>query len=65
MITIMFDIPDELYESLRQHLETHPDWDSDRFGTVSLALLLLQNGRDEKAIAVTYLNALYGREVEP
>jgi hypothetical protein len=65
MITIMFDIPDELYESLRQHLEAHPDWDSDRFGTVALALLLLQNGRDEKAIAAAYLNALHGREVEP
>jgi hypothetical protein len=29
-VSILTEIPEELHESLKSYLETHPDWDQDR-----------------------------------
>ncbi|MBD1833487.1 DUF2811 domain-containing protein [Trichocoleus sp. FACHB-90] len=43
-ISILAEIPEELHESLKNYLETHPDWDHDRVFAAALSLFLLQNG---------------------
>ncbi|RMF27139.1 MAG: DUF2811 domain-containing protein [Cyanobacteria bacterium J083] len=39
----MAEIPEELHESLKRFLETHPKWDQDRVFAAALSLFLLQN----------------------
>jgi Protein of unknown function (DUF2811) len=58
-ISILAEIPESLHQSIQQHLDQHPDWDSDRLMTAALALFLLQQG--ERQIAATYLDSLFGR----
>ena len=42
-VSIFAEIPEELHESLRNYLESHPSWDLDRVFAASLSLFLLQN----------------------
>jgi hypothetical protein len=37
-VSILTEIPEELHESLKSYLETHPDWDQDRVFTAALSL---------------------------
>ena len=46
-VSILAEIPEELHESLKSYLETHPTWDQDRVFAAALSLFLLQN-RDNK-----------------
>ena len=46
-ISILAEIPEELHESLKSYLETHPTWDQDRVFAAALSLFLMQN-RDNK-----------------
>ncbi|HIK29704.1 MAG: DUF2811 domain-containing protein [Oscillatoriaceae bacterium SKW80] len=45
-ISILAEIPEELHESLKNYLETHPEWDQDRVFSAALSLFLLQNGNN-------------------
>lgn len=46
-VSILAEIPEELLESLKSYLETHPDWDQDRVFSAALSLFLLQNANDQ------------------
>ena len=46
-ISVLAEIPEELHESLKGFLETHPTWDQDRVYSAALSLFLLQNGQKE------------------
>ncbi|MEO1186350.1 MAG: DUF2811 domain-containing protein, partial [Cyanobacteria bacterium J06636_27] len=48
-----------LHESLKNYLETHPDWDQDRVLTAALSLFLLQNGDSDRRAARVYLETLF------
>ncbi len=66
-VSILAEIPEELHETLKNYLETHPDWDQDRVFSAALSLFLLQNGssdsigasRSYRSAARVYLNALF------
>ncbi|MBV6622971.1 MAG: DUF2811 domain-containing protein [Rivularia sp. (in: Bacteria)] len=52
-------VPEALHESLKNYLETHPDWDQDRVLTAALSLFLLQNGDSDRQAARVYLETLF------
>ncbi len=63
MVSIVADIPEELYESLTGYLETHPEWDQDRIFAAALSLFLLQNGDSDRRTARVYLDTLFKKQV--
>ncbi len=66
-ISILAEIPEELHESLKNYLETHPEWDQDRVFSAALSLFLLQNGnsatpeasKSYRQAARVYLESLF------
>lgn len=66
-ISILAEIPEELHESLKHYLETHPTWDQDRVFAAALSSFLLQNEKDQtpqssqsyRACARVYLETLF------
>jgi hypothetical protein len=71
-VSILAEIPEELHETLKNYLESHPDWDQDRVFAAALSLFLLQNGGSDRlggashsyrSTAKVYLNALFQHSV--
>lgn len=58
-ISILAEIPEDLHETLKGYLETHPDWDQDRVFSAALSLFLLQNGTSDRRAARVYLDTLF------
>ncbi|MEL6392697.1 MAG: DUF2811 domain-containing protein [Bacteroidota bacterium] len=66
-VSILAEIPEDLHESLRQYLESHPEWDQDRVFSAAMSLFLLQNGtsttldatRSYRKVARVYLDSLF------
>lgn len=66
-VSILAEIPEELHQSLKCYLETHPSWDQDRVFAAALSLFLLQNGnglakdasQNYRACARVYLESLF------
>ncbi|ACK66141.1 conserved hypothetical protein [Rippkaea orientalis PCC 8801] len=66
-VSIFAEIPEELHDSLKSYLETHPNWDLDRVFSAALSLFLLQNesdhnaqsARNYRACARVYLETLF------
>jgi hypothetical protein len=62
-VSILAEIPETLHESLKQYLETHPDWDQDRVFSAALSLFLLQNSSSDRRVARVYLDSLFKHAV--
>jgi hypothetical protein len=70
-VSILAEIPEELHETFKSYLESHPDWDQDRVFAAALSLFLLQNGGSDRvsashsyrSTAKVYLNALFQHSV--
>lgn len=70
-VSILAEIPEDLHESLKGYLESHPDWDQDRVFSAALSLFLLQNGsssgleasRNYRRTARVYLDSLFKHAV--
>lgn len=60
-ISILAEIPEELHETLKGYLESHPDWDQDRVFAAALSLFLLQNGESDRRTTRVYLDSLFKR----
>ena len=66
-VSILAEIPEELHQSLKNYLETHPNWDQDRVFAAALSLFLLQNNNGQtteasenyRACARVYLETLF------
>ncbi len=58
-VSILAEIPETLHETLKEYLETHPDWDQDRVFVAALSLFLLQNGECDRRAARVYLDTLF------
>ncbi len=67
-VSILAEIPEELHLSLKNYLETHPNWDQDRVFAAALSLFLLQNNggqtssdasQNYRACARVYLETLF------
>jgi len=69
-VSIFAEIPEDLHDSLRGYLETHPHWDLDRVFAAALSLFLLQNegtataesSQNYRACARVYLESLFQRQ---
>ncbi len=42
MISILAEIPEDLHETLKGYLESHPDWDQDRVFSSGTSLFLFK-----------------------
>lgn len=58
-VSILSEIPEELHDSLRNFLETHPTWDQDRVFSAALSLFLLQNGECNRNVNRVYLDSIF------
>ena len=66
-VSILAEIPEELHLSLKNYLESHPNWDQDRVFAAALSLFLLQNNNGQstetsqnyRACARVYLETLF------
>jgi len=62
-VSILAEIPEDLHDSLKGYLETHPNWDQDRVFAAALSLFLLQNGDSDRRASRVYLETLFHRSV--
>ncbi|MBV9387485.1 MAG: DUF2811 domain-containing protein [Chroococcidiopsidaceae cyanobacterium CP_BM_ER_R8_30] len=60
-VSITSEIPEELHESLKSYLESHPNWDQDRVVTAGMSLFLLQNSNGDRRASRVYLETLFDR----
>ncbi len=66
-VSMLFEVPQELHESLCSYLEIRPDWDQNRVMRAALSLFLLQNSssdmpgafRQYRKAARIYLDSLF------
>ena len=65
-VSIFAEIPEDLHQSLKSYLETHPNWDQDRVFAAALSLFLLQNSSEQdsnsqnyRACARVYLETIF------
>lgn len=67
-VSILAEIPEEIHLSLKNYLESHPNWDQDRVFAAALSLFLLQNNggqinsdasQNYRACARVYLETLF------
>jgi Protein of unknown function (DUF2811) len=66
-VSIFTEIPEELHASLKDYLDTHPNWDHDRVFAAALSLFLLQNSdrkttestQNYRACARVYLESIF------
>ena len=59
-ISLNAEIPEVLYKSITDFIETHPGWDQDRFMQAATSLMLLQNGASQPHVSCAYLDSLFG-----
>lgn len=58
-VSILTEIPEELHESIKSYLATHPDWDQDRVFKAGVSLFLLQNANGDRRAVRVYLETLF------
>jgi Protein of unknown function (DUF2811) len=60
-VSLVNEVPEDLYEALRNFVASHPNWDQYRVMQVALAGFLFQQGSRERAVARHYLDGLFDR----
>ena len=60
-ISLLAEIPEELHDTLKGYLDTHPDWDQNRVCAAALSLFLMQNGRGDRRVNRVYLDTLFNQ----
>lgn len=60
-VSILAEIPEDLYQSLERYLDRYPDWDKERVFSAAISLFLLQNGESDRRASQCYLNSLFNR----
>ena len=60
-ISLEAEVPEVLFDGMRQFLEHHPQWDQYRLISSALAGFLFQNGCGDQAVTQHYLNGLFLR----
>ncbi|WP_017301488.1 DUF2811 domain-containing protein [Nodosilinea nodulosa] len=58
-VSLMAEVPEELYEALQVYLNGNPAWSQHRVFCAALSLFLMQNGRCERDVNRIYLDALF------
>lgn len=71
-ISILTEIPEDLYQAVSHYLDDHRDWDQDRVFAAAVSLFLAQNHQDSdtcgnsgaaRPSAQTYFDSLFKRPV--
>ena len=60
-ISLEAEVPEVLFEGMREFLDNHPHWDQYRLISSALASFLFQNGFNDQAVTQHYLNGLFMR----
>ena len=61
VVSMEAEVPEQLFESMRNFLEEHPQWDQYNLVSSAVACFLFQNGSRDKAVSQHYLNGLFSR----
>lgn len=56
-VSILTEIPEELYEAVSHYLDAHTDWDQDRVFAAAVSLFLTQNSEGDRSSTPTYLES--------
>ena len=60
-ISLEAEVPEALFDGMRQFLEHHPQWDQYQLISSALAGFLFQNGCGDQGVTQHYLNGLFLR----
>lgn len=60
-ISLEAEVPEVLFDGMREFIRSHPQWDQYRLITAALASFLFQNGSRDACVAQHYLNGLVMR----
>lgn len=60
-ISLEAEVPEVLFDGMRQFIAEHPQWDQYRLITSALASFLFQNGCKDACVNQHYLNGLFLR----
>lgn len=58
-VSLLAEVPEDLYDALQVYLETHPAWSQHRVFCAALSLFLMQNGQCDRSVNRIYLDALF------
>jgi hypothetical protein len=61
-VSIVSEFPEDLYESMREYISSHPNWDQYRLLQAALAGFLFQHGCKDRAVTRHYLDGLFQRD---
>ncbi len=59
-VSLMVEIPETLYVSIQEYLNTHEKWSQERMMQAALSLFLMQNGVNQPQVNSLYLDSLFG-----
>lgn len=60
-ISLEAEVPEVLFQGMREFIATHPSWDQYQLITSALAGFLFQNGCQEHCVTKHYLDGLFLR----
>ncbi len=58
-VSLEAEIPEELYNGMKDFIGSNPNWDQYRLLSSALANFLFQNGSEDRAVTERYLNDLF------
>jgi hypothetical protein len=61
IVSMEAELPEALFQSMREFLKDHPQWDQYQLVSSAVASFLFQNGSDDKTVAQHYLNSLFNK----
>lgn len=61
-VSIENQMPEDLFEAMREFIRVHPQWDQYRLMQAALAGFLFQHASHDRAVARHYLDGLFRRE---
>ena len=61
-VSIELEIPEALYNSVTDYVESHELWSQERVGQAAFSLFLMQNGSNQPHVSKLYLDSLFGTE---
>jgi len=61
-VSVVNELPEDLYDAMREFVRSHPQWDQYRLIQASLAAFLFQHGSTDRAVSRHYLDGLFRRE---
>lgn len=61
-VSIENQMPEDLFDAMREFIRLHPQWDQYRLMQAALAGFLFQHGAKDRAVARHYLDGLFHKE---